>query len=80
MCNWPKGRALGGTSVVNYMVFNRGHKDDYNNWASAGNEGWSYVEVLPYFKKLERIGIEEFKTSEYRGINGKLDLHYFLLQ
>lgn len=76
VCYWPKGRALGGTSVINYMVFNRGHKDDYNRWSRAGNEGWSYQEVLPYFKKMERIGIEEFKTSKYRGKKGMVDIQH----
>lgn len=70
------GRALGGTSVVNYMVFNRGHSDDYDRWARAGNIGWSYRNVLPYFKKMERIGIEEFKTSKYRGRKGNVDVQH----
>lgn len=58
------------------MVFNRGHADDYNRWARYGNKGWSYPEVLPYFKKSERIGIEEFKTSKYRGRKGFLDVQH----
>lgn len=76
VCYWPKGRALGGTSVINYMVYNRGHADDYNRWAEAGNTGWSYREVLPYFRKTERIGIEEFKTSKYRGKKGYVDVQH----
>lgn len=76
MCYWPKGRALGGTSVINYMVFNRGHSDDYDRWARAGNDGWSYRDVLPYFKKMERIGIDEFKTSKYRGRKGLVDVQH----
>lgn len=76
VCYWPKGRALGGTSVINYMVFNRGHHDDYNRWSKAGNIGWSYPEVLPYFKKMERIGIAEYEESEYRGRDGLVDIQH----
>ncbi|XP_055326921.1 glucose dehydrogenase [FAD, quinone]-like [Sitodiplosis mosellana] len=76
VCHWPKGRALGGTSVINLMVFNRGHRDDFDGWARAGNDGWSYDEVLPYFKKFERIGIEELKSSKYRGTEGNVDIQH----
>lgn len=58
------------------MVFNRGHADDYDRWARAGNEGWSYREVLPYFKKMERIGIADFKSSKYRGRKGNVDIQH----
>lgn len=76
VCNWPKGRALGGTSVINYLVYNRGHKDDYNRWSDYGNYGWSYSNVLPFFRKTERIGIEEYKTSKYRGRKGYVDVQH----
>jgi len=49
----PRGRALGGTSAINAMVYVRGHRSDYDHWASLGNAGWSYAEVLPYFKRAE---------------------------
>ena len=49
----PRGKALGGCSSTNYMAYVRGNKTDYNHWATLGNEGWSYDEVLPYFKKSE---------------------------
>jgi choline dehydrogenase-like flavoprotein len=49
----PRGRALGGTSAINAMVYIRGHPSDYDHWASLGNTGWSYAEVLPYFKRAE---------------------------
>ena len=52
-CNFPAGRVLGGTSVLNYMLYVRGNKRDYDRWAAEGNYGWSYEEVLPYFKKSE---------------------------
>lgn len=52
-CNWPRGRALGGTSTINGMLYIRGTKHDFDEWAAAGNDGWSYDEVLEYFKKSE---------------------------
>lgn len=77
VCNWPKGRALGGTSVINYLVYNRGHKDDYKRWSEYGNYGWGYESnVLPYFKKTERIGIDDFKTSKFRGQKGYVDVQH----
>lgn len=72
VCNWPKGRALGGTSVINFMIYQRGHRRDYDNWAANGNRGWSYNEVLPYFLKSERINIPELYNSKYHGRNGYL--------
>ncbi|XP_031629084.1 glucose dehydrogenase [FAD, quinone]-like [Contarinia nasturtii] len=76
VCQWPKGKALGGTSVINFMVYNRGHKSDFDGWAAAGNNGWSYRDVLPYFRKLERIDIEELKSSKYRGRKGNVNVQY----
>jgi choline dehydrogenase-like flavoprotein len=49
----PRGRALGGSSAMNAMVYIRGHRSDYDRWAALGNAGWSYEEVLPYFKRAE---------------------------
>lgn len=49
----PRGRVLGGSSAVNGLVYVRGQPEDYDAWASAGNAGWSYRDVLPYFKKAE---------------------------
>lgn len=72
----PKGRAVGGSSVINFMVFNRGHRRDFDGWAAAGNNGWSYRDVLPYFKKLERIEMEDLKSSQYRGQNGNVFVQY----
>jgi len=49
-----QGRTLGGTSSINGMIYNRGQRADFDNWAQRGNRGWSYVDVLPYFKRSER--------------------------
>ncbi|CAH1111729.1 unnamed protein product [Psylliodes chrysocephalus] len=52
-CYWPRGKVLGGTSVMNGMMYMRGSRKDYNDWAAMGNEGWTYNEVLPHFLKSE---------------------------
>ncbi|QQP36575.1 Uncharacterized protein FKW44_021722 [Caligus rogercresseyi] len=52
-CNWPRGRVIGGSSVLNYMVYVRGNRRDYDQWARDGNPGWEYDNVLHYFKKSE---------------------------
>jgi choline dehydrogenase len=49
----PRGKTWGGSSSTNAMAYVRGNKEDYNEWASLGNEGWSYDEILPFFKKSE---------------------------
>jgi choline dehydrogenase len=50
---WPRGRMLGGSSVINGMVFVRGAPADYDNWAKLGNAGWDWQSVLPYFRRME---------------------------
>jgi choline dehydrogenase len=51
----PRGKMLGGSSGINYMVFVRGHPGDFDNWADLGATGWSYDEVLPCFKRMEEV-------------------------
>ena len=67
----PRGKVLGGSSAVNAMVYIRGHRSDYDHWASLGNTGWSYDEVLPYFRKSEH---NEVYNDEYHGQNGPLNV------
>lgn len=69
----PRGKTLGGCSSTNYMAYVRGNKGDYNHWADLGNEGWSYEEVLPYFKKSEHN--EDISTT-YHQQGGELNVSH----
>lgn len=70
-CTWPRGRVMGGSSVLNYMIYTRGNRRDYDEWAAMGNPGWSYDEVLPYFKKLENNRIRNGAPG-YRSKGGPI--------
>ncbi|XP_061392396.1 glucose dehydrogenase [FAD, quinone] [Musca vetustissima] len=76
VCNWPKGKGVGGTSLINFMLYSRGHRKDYDHWSSLGNSGWSYDDVLPYFKKSEHIDIDHLRDSKFHGTNGPLNVAY----
>jgi len=66
----PRGKTLGGSSSINGHIYNRGQRQDFDTWAQLGNRGWSYSDVLPYFKRLERrIGEGD---DAYRGREGSL--------
>jgi choline dehydrogenase len=65
----PRGKVLGGSSSINAMIYIRGHRADYDGWAKMGNEGWSYEEVLPLFRRFEQN--LEFQ-DDYHGTEGEL--------
>jgi choline dehydrogenase-like flavoprotein len=67
----PRGKALGGSSAINAMCYIRGNRLDYDSWAASGNAGWSYAEVLPYFKRAEDNN--QFR-DEYHGQGGPLSV------
>ena len=67
----PRGRGLGGSSAINAMVYIRGHKFDYDQWASLGATGWSYADVLPWFKRAEH---NERGGDEFHGSGGPLNV------
>jgi choline dehydrogenase-like flavoprotein len=67
----PRGKALGGSSAINAMVYIRGHRSDYDGWAALGNTGWAYDDVLPYFKKAEN---NEAIHDSYHGAGGPLNV------
>jgi choline dehydrogenase len=65
----PRGKVLGGSSAINGLIYIRGHRLDYDNWAYLGNPGWAYEDVLPLFKRSEDFDGGE---SEYHGVGGEL--------
>ncbi|XP_076299312.1 uncharacterized protein LOC143218163 [Lasioglossum baleicum] len=75
-CSWPRGKSLGGTSSLNYMIHTRGNKLDYDIWSALGNEGWSYNEVLPYYVKSEKFNVPGITNSSYHGDQGNLCVEY----
>ena len=68
---WPRGKVLGGSSSINGLLYVRGQADDFNDWAQLGNHGWSWDDVLPYFKKAEHWEGDEHSD---RGKDGPLNV------
>ncbi len=67
----PRGKMLGGSSSMNAMIYIRGHHTDFDHWRELGNDGWSFEEVLPYFKKSEN---QERGADEFHGADGWLNV------
>lgn len=68
----PRGKVIGGSGSINGMVYTRGHPRDYDEWAEVGNPGWSYRDVLPYFRRSENN--ETWPNSPYHGSGGPLNV------
>lgn len=68
---WPRGKVLGGSSSLNAQMWVRGNPADYDAWARLGNEGWSYRDVLPYFRRAENC---EEGASEHTGVGGPISV------
>ncbi|MFI4940602.1 MAG: GMC family oxidoreductase [Burkholderiales bacterium] len=68
---WPRGNTLGGSSSSNAMCYMRGHPSDYDDWEKSGNPGWSFRDVLPYFKRAQN---QERGASEFHGVGGPLNV------
>ncbi len=68
---WPRGKTLGGSSSINAMLYVRGNAWDYDHWRQLGNEGWSYNDVLPFFKKAEN---NERGGDDFHGTGGPLNV------
>ena len=66
---WPRGKVLGGSSSINGLIYIRGQRQDFDLWRQLGNAGWSYDDVLPYFRKAED---QEHGADEYHGAGGPL--------
>ena len=71
--SWPRGKTLGGSSSINVMAFTRGHPGDYDRWARNGATGWSFPELLPYFKRIETW---EEGENQYRGGSGPVGVQF----
>ncbi|XP_018330741.1 glucose dehydrogenase [FAD, quinone]-like [Agrilus planipennis] len=75
-CNIPQGKAVGGSSVINFMLYTRGTHQDFDGWEELGNTGWSYDDVLPYFKKVEYFNITEHNDPQWHSTNGCLPINF----
>src|SRR5271170_6795640 len=68
---WPRGKVLGGSSSINGLIYIRGQKQDFDHWRQLGNVGWSYDDVLPYFRKSEA---QQRGADPFHGADGPLSV------
>lgn len=71
---WPRGKVVGGSHSINAMVYIRGQAEDYDDWEAAGNPGWGYKDVLPYFRRSED---NDLGSNDYHGTGGALAVSSF---
>ncbi|XP_018576576.1 glucose dehydrogenase [FAD, quinone] [Anoplophora glabripennis] len=77
-CSWPRSKILGGCSVINGMMHTRGTPADFDSWTAAGNEGWSYEDVLPWYKYFENnLQVGTLVDSKYHGTGGAVTVSRF---
>ncbi|XP_025835767.1 glucose dehydrogenase [FAD, quinone]-like [Agrilus planipennis] len=76
VCKYPRGKGLGGSTLINDNIFLRGAASDYDKWTELGLEGWSFQDVLPYLKKYENASFENIDV-DYHGFNGELVIENF---
>ncbi|XP_063219271.1 glucose dehydrogenase [FAD, quinone]-like [Bacillus rossius redtenbacheri] len=81
-CPWVRGKVMGGSSTVNYMIYARGNRRDYDEWRDDGNPGWGYDDVLPYFLKSEDNGDWEIRdrNPRYHSTGGYQSVEWFPYQ
>ncbi|XP_055693501.1 glucose dehydrogenase [FAD, quinone]-like [Lutzomyia longipalpis] len=70
-CRFPHGKALGGSSMMNYMIYTRGNRRDFDAWAAAGNDGWSFADLLPLFIRSENATLKDYPNSPFHGNDGE---------
>ncbi|CAH1402169.1 unnamed protein product [Nezara viridula] len=75
-CHWTSGHGVGGASLINGLLFTRGHPSDYDGWEQEGNPGWSYNDLLPYFLKSENMSVSGLAQSKYHSTDGPLHIEY----
>ena len=76
-CAFHRGKVMGGSSSINYMVATRGNRRNYDRWEEMGNPGWGYKDVLPYFLKSENMTIPELAdNTEYHSTSGEQSISY----
>lgn len=75
-CDFPRGKGVGGSTLINGLIYARGNKRDYDRWAAEGNPGWSYNEVLPWFLKSENVSGEVNADPFYHGRFGPMKNQY----